>query len=169
MIIRSHRLMPFTPADQLVAREIYADAIDSQAAALYSAEQISAWMALAWLPGVFDRPLAEGSGWLSVENDQAEAFALRYPSDRLALLYCRGRAARRGHATGLLARLEAEAYQEGLRCLSTEASLLSQPLLSKCGWRVKAQESIAIGGVSFDRYRMEKVLQAGSNRGFDAS
>ena len=162
-------LQPLQAVNHQLVREIYVDSIESQAAGVYSIDQIRAWSSLAWLPGVFDRPLAEGSGWLSLENDQAEAFALRYPSNRLALLYCRGRAARRGHATGLLARLEAEAYQEGLRCLCTEASLLSQPLLSKCGWRVKAQESIEIGGVSFDRYRMEKVLQAGFNRGFDAS
>lgn len=80
------RLRPLTEADHFVVREIYADAIESQGGGLYSPVQISAWAALAWLPGVLDRPLIEGRGWLSLENDEVEAFALRYPSDRLAML-----------------------------------------------------------------------------------
>ena len=154
------RLRPLTKTDHFVVREIYADAIESQGGGLYSPVQISAWAALAWLPGVLDRPLIEGRGWLSLENDEVEAFALRYPSDRLALLYCRGRSARCGHATALLEQVEAEALQEEQTILVTEASLCSHPLLLKWGWIEMAKEVIQIGGVSFDRYRMAKNLQA---------
>ena len=42
-------------------REIYADAVESQAPGLYSSEQVQAWAALAWLPGVLDRTLSEGT------------------------------------------------------------------------------------------------------------
>jgi|TARA_B000000441_G_C21745717_1_gene357555 hypothetical protein len=162
--VTCRRLRPLTQADHFVVREIYADAIESQGVGLYSPVQISAWAALAWLPGVLDRPLLEGSGWLSIENDEVEAFALRYPADRLALLYCRGRSVRCGHATALLLKVESEALHEGYEVLVAEASLYSHPLLLKCGWTVKGQEVIQIGGVNFDRYRMEKKLQLRPNQ-----
>lgn len=141
--------------DHSLLREIYADAIESQAGLLYSQEQVQAWAALAWLPGILDRTFEEGSGWISGED---AAFAIRFPSTRLALLYCRGSAARQGHASQLLVQVEEDARRHGFDRLTTEASQFSRPLLERCGWRVVAPETIAIGGVSFERYRMAKAL-----------
>ena len=91
-------LRPIAPEDQPLLREIYADAIESQAPLLYSEEQVRAWAALAWLPGVLDASFREGSGWLTTDGS---AFAIRHPEDRLSLLYCRGCASRRGHGSAL--------------------------------------------------------------------
>ena len=118
-----------------------ADAIESQASVLYSPEQVQAWAALAWLPGVLDRTLMDGVGWISGSDD---AFALRYPQNRLALLYCRGRVARQGHARALLDQIEQDARFEGITAIRTEASKLSRPLLHRRGWRVVAPEMIKI-------------------------
>ena len=149
-------LRPIGLADAPLLREIYADAVESQAPGLYSDAQVRAWAALAWLPGVLDRTLAEGSGWIS--GDDA-AFAIRHPQERLSLLYCRGSAARKGHGSALLARIELEAQADGVQRLRTEASQLSRPLLERRGWRVVAPETISIGGVLFERYRMDKPLR----------
>ena len=143
------------PNDHSLLREIYADAIESQAGLLYSQEQVQAWAALAWLPGILDRTFEEGSGWISGED---AAFAIRYPSTRLALLYCRGSAARQGHASQLLVQVEEDARRHGFDRLTTEASQFSRPLLERCGWRMVAPETIAIGGVEFERFRMAKAL-----------
>ena len=148
-------LRRIVPNDHFLLREIYADAIDSQAGLLYSQEQVQAWAALAWLPGILDRTFEEGSGWISGED---AAFAIRYPSTRLALLYCRGSAARQGHASQLLAKVEEDARRYGFDHLTTEASQFSRPLLERFGWRMVAPETIAIGGVEFERYRMAKAL-----------
>nr|WP_269623546.1 GNAT family N-acetyltransferase [Prochlorococcus marinus] len=139
-------------------REVYFDAIYSQGLSLYTKEQIKAWASLAWLPGVLDRPLKEGIGWLVCAENKVEAFAIRYPSNRLALLYCRGRSTRKGYATNLLFRVEMDAYNEGIKKIFTEASLFSYPLFLKSGWKKKYSEKILIAGVVFDRYRMEKSL-----------
>ena len=149
-------LRPARPADRDLLRHIYADAIESQASVLYSPEQVQAWAALAWLPGVLDRTLMDGVGWISGSDD---AFALRYPENRLALLYCRGRAARQGHAGALLDQIERDARFEGITAIRTEASQLSRPLLHRRGWRVVAPEMIEIGGISFERYQMLKSLR----------
>ena len=148
-------LRPVGPGDADLLRQIYADASERQAPGLYSSDQVQAWASLAWLPGVLDRTLLEGVGWISGAD---EAFALRYPRDRLALLYCCGRAARQGHASMLLNQIEADARADGVAELRTEASQLSCPLLQRRGWRVVAPESISIAGVPFERYRMVKSL-----------
>tara|TARA_Y100001968_G_scaffold205102_1_gene188349 strand:+ start:1249 stop:1629 length:381 start_codon:yes stop_codon:yes gene_type:complete len=125
---------------------------------LYTEEQIQAWSALAYLPGVLDKPLKHGVGWVSCVDKKIEAFALKYPTNRLALLYCRGRSSRKGHATALLHQIEEDTCQERPINLKTEASLCSYPLLLRHGWRIIAPEEIQIGGVHFSRYLMEKTL-----------
>ena len=52
------------PTDSQLLREIYVDAIQTQAAQAYSPDQIRAWANLAWLPGLFDLTLEEGQGWI---------------------------------------------------------------------------------------------------------
>jgi len=153
-----YELKPLQGSDHLVVREVYEDAIKHQIEGCYTQEQIQAWASLAWLPGVLDRSLLEGKGWISLENQQVEAFAVRYPLTRLALLYCRGRSAGRGHATALLDRVESEACEEGQAFLVTEASLFSYSLLSQRGWMLIAPETMQIGGVNFERFRMQKFF-----------
>ncbi len=143
------------PADSPLLREIYLDAIQTQAAQAYSPEQIRAWTNLAWLPGVLDRALEEGQGWISGIDD---GFAIRYPSNRLSMLYCRGRSSRQGHGSALLQAIEGDAQRMGIQRLQTEASLLSRPMLEQRGWTVIAPEPFMIGGVPFVRFQMEKTL-----------
>ena len=140
----------------MVLREVYEDAICTTANDLYSQEQIQAWSALAYLPGVLDKSLQEGKGWASCVDSVIEAFAVNFPKDRLALLYCRGRSSRQGHATDLLNRIDEEAQEDETIRLSTEASLFSYKLFLSHGWKLISPEIIKLGGVSFCRYLMEK-------------
>ena len=151
-------LRPCESSDELALREVYADAIRTCVGSSYSQEQIEAWSALAYLPGILDKPLKEGVGWVSCVNKTIEAFALRYPNNRLALLYCRGRSSRQGHATALLHQIESDTFKERPINLKTEASLCSYKLLLNHGWKIIAPEEIQIGGVNFTRYLMEKTL-----------
>ncbi len=155
----SHYLKPLSPSDYEVVREVYKDAIESQGPLFYSHAQIAAWSAIACLPGILDRVFAEGRGWVSCDNAVIEAFALRHPLSRLALLYCRGRSAGLGHATALLDHIEMEAFNEGEAFLSTEASLCSYPLLLKRGWTFIKSETINFADVSFERYLMQKSFK----------
>ena len=151
-------LRPCESSDEMALREVYEDAIRTCGKSLYSQEQIEAWTSLAYLPGILDKPLKEGVGWVSCVNKRIEAFALRYPNNRLALLYCRGRSSRQGHATALLRQIEAETIKERPINLKTEASLCSYKLFLKHGWEIISPEEIKIGGVNFFRYLMEKTL-----------
>ena len=145
-------------SDHAAVRDVYADSIQSLAVDLYNKEQIDAWSSLACLPGLLDNTLNYGQGWLSFEKKEIAAFAVRYPKNRMALLYCRGRFSRRGHATLLVKRLEIDAQIDGCDELITEASLLSYRLLLNLGWIVIRPEKIKIGGVIFNRYLMRKIF-----------
>ena len=142
----------------MALREVYENAIRTCDKGLYSQEQIDAWSALAYLPKVLDQALTKGVGWVSCVNNDIEAFALKYPQNRLALLYCRGRSARQGHATALLHQIDEDTRKERPIKLITEASLCSYKLLLRHGWSIVAPEDIQIGGVNFSRYLMEKTF-----------
>ena len=114
---------------------------------------------MASLPGVLDQALKEGRGWLVVQQDNVEAFAVRFPANRLALLYCHGSFLRRGHATILMDHIEQGARESGQFSLCTEASSFSYPLLLHRGWTLIAPEEIEICTVRFTRYRMIKALE----------
>ena len=154
----SIHLRLITKEDNSDLREVYIDSIQSQAPSFYNNSQIEAWAALANLPSFFERPCDEGRGWALLKRNKIEAFALRYPLDRLALLYCRGRSSRKGFANLLLERIEFDCAAEGIKLLSTEASLLSYSLLIRRGWEENSIEKIEIAGISFDHYRMFKRL-----------
>ena len=151
-------LRPCESTDEMALREVYEDAIRTCDKSLYSQEQIEAWSALAYLPGILDKPLKQGVGWVSCVNKTIEAFALKYPHNRLALLYCRGRSSRQGHATALLQQIEEDTLKERPTTIKTEASLCSYHLFLRHGWTIIAPEEIQIGGVHFLRYLMEKTL-----------
>ncbi|MDM7953838.1 MAG: GNAT family N-acetyltransferase [Cyanobium sp. CZS 25K] len=154
-------IRPFRPDDcqQLVA--VYHEAVISQAGNLYSPSQIEAWSQQASRNDDFRSALLRGHGLVSCAHHDdtiIEAFALLDPGDRLALLYCRGRSSRQGRAGALLDALEGHARSQGVRRLRTEASQLSRPLLERRGWRVDAEETVSLSGVSFLRWRMGKDL-----------
>lgn len=154
-------LRPLRPEDLPQVAAVYRDAVTSQARALYSPAQVRAWAAHGSADlGPFRDPLLRGYGLVSCgdSSGEVEAFGLLDPPDRLALLYCRGRSARQGRASALLAALEGHARIRGYRRLRTEASQLSRPLLERRSWRVEAEETAFYADVAFLRWRMIKDL-----------
>jgi putative acetyltransferase len=152
---------PLQPADWPQVLEVYADAVRTVAAPHYRPEQIQAWAAHPFHSTSVEEALTRGEGLVGTSSEQptsVEAFGLLDPSDRLALLYCRGRSSRQGFATVLVRALEARARAAGTPRLRTEASRLSRPLLERLGWRVDGQEAILFAGQPFVRWRMSTTL-----------
>lgn len=139
--------------------EVYRQAVHCSTAALYSKQQQWAW---ANQSEALRPLLSQGRGWVSCNpQDQAEAFCLRHPNDRVALLYSHPSVQRQGCAKALLQATEQEARSEGISMLRTEASLISKPLFEAMGWQVSWREELRIGGVHFLRFRMHKHLRPG--------
>jgi hypothetical protein len=156
------RLRPLRPGDHDELVELYRDAVLSQASGLYTPAQIDAWAHHPVRSGALRQPLREGFGLASTAGaaGSIEAFGLLHPQDRLALLYCRGRACRQGRASAILRALERHARSQGQRRLRTEASQLSRPLLERRGWQVEAEETVLFGGAWFRRWRMIRLLES---------
>jgi len=153
-------LRQITIKDQLELKKVYFDSIQSLDEKIYSQEQKKAWSSQAWKNPNFDKSINKGKGWLLSKKGIIIAFAIRYPSDRVALFYCKGKFQRKGCGSKLLHKLEDDAKKEGLNSLSTEASLISYELFLKNEWKVIRKEKVIINNILFERYKMTKTIKS---------
>ena len=151
-------LRQITIKDQLELKKVYFDSIQSLDEKIYSQEQKRAWSSQAWDNPNFEKSIIKGKGWLLSKDGIIVAFATRYPNDRIALFYCRGKFQRQGCGSRLLHILEDEAKKEGLESLSTEASLISYALFQKNEWEIIRKEKVTINNIFFERYKMVKII-----------
>ncbi len=149
-------LRQITIKDQLELKKVFFDSIQSLDERIYSKEQKRAWASQAWDNPNFNYAVTKGNGWLLSEKGIIVGFATRYPKNRIALFYCKGKFQRKGCGTLLLHKLEDEAKKEGLRSLSTEASLISFELFLKNDWKINRKEIVTINNIFFERYKMTK-------------
>ena len=152
-------LRQITIKDQLELKKVYFDSIQSLDEKIYSQEQKRAWSSQAWNNPNFDKSITKGKGWLLSKKGIIIAFATRYPTDRIALFYCKGKFQRKGCGSKLLNKLEDEAIKEGLDSLSTEASLISYELFLKNEWEIIRKEKVIINNIFFERYKMTKIIK----------
>ena len=152
-------LRQITTKDQLELKKVYFDSIQSLDETIYNQEQKRAWSSQAWNNPNFDKSITKGKGWLLSKEGIIIAFAIRYPYDRVALVYCKGIFQRKGFGYKLLHKLEDEAKKEGLDSLSTEASLISYELFLKNEWEIIRKEKVIINNIYFERYKMSKKIK----------
>jgi len=152
-------LRQITIKDQLELKKVYFDSIQSLDEKIYSKDQKRAWSSQAWNNPNFDKSIFKGRGWLISKQGIIIAFAIRYPTDRIALFYCKGKFQRKDWGSKLLHKLEDEAKKEGLDSLSTEASLISYELFLKNKWKIIRKEKVIINNIFFERYKMTKIIK----------
>jgi len=152
-------LRQITIKDQLELKKVYFDSIQSLDEEIYSKEQKRAWSSQAWDNPNFEKSITQGKGWLLSDKGIILAFATRYPKNRIALFYCKGKFQRKGFGSKLLHKLEDEAKKEGLDSLLTEASLISYKLFIKNEWKIIRKEKVTINNIFFERYKMIKIIK----------
>jgi len=89
-------LRQITIKDQLELKNVYFDSIQSLDEKIYSQEQKRAWSRQAWNNPNLDKSIIKGQGWLITKQGIIIAFATRYPTNSIALLYCKGKFQRKG-------------------------------------------------------------------------
>ena len=151
-------LKQITKKDQLMLKEVYFDSVSSIDENIYSKDHKFAWAAQAWENSEFQKSLLKGIGSKLISNNKIIGFAIRYPENRLSLLYIRGNFKRKGFGTIILNTIERDALNSGIKKLNTEASLISYRLLLKRKWEIESKEKVNIKGLIFERYRMFKIL-----------
>ena len=152
-------LRQITIKDQLELKKVYFDSIQSLDEKIYSQEQKRAWSIQAWNNPNFDKSIIKGKGWLITKQGIIMAFATRYPTDRIALFYCKSKFQRKGYGSKLLYKIEDESKKEGLDSLNTEASLISYELFLKNEWKTIRKEKVIINNIFFERYKMTKIIK----------
>ena len=151
-------LRQITIKDQINLKRIYFDSIKSIDEKIYSKEQKLAWSSQAWINSEFHKSITRGKGFLMEDLNKKIGFAIRYPENKLSLLYVRGNFCRKGIGNMLINSIEKDAFNEGISSIKTEASLLSYQLFLKNNWKIKSKEKIRIQNVIFYRYKMIKNL-----------
>jgi len=151
-------IRPILEKDQIEIKRVYFDSIKSISEKIYTKEQKFNWAIQAWENPEFIKTIINGEGWIIEENNLTLGFAIRYPMQKLSLLYVRGDKQRNGFGTILLKKIENDAKKQGIRLLNTEASLISYKLLLKNNWMIVSKEKILINESFFDRYKMKKKI-----------
>jgi len=151
-------LRQITIKDQINLKRIYFDSIQSIDEKIYNKEQKLAWSSQAWINIEFHKSITKGKGFIMEDLNKEIGFAIRYPKNKLSLLYVRGNFRRKGIGNILIKAIEKAAFKEGISSIQTDASLLSYELFLKNNWKKIRKEKIIIQGIQFSRYKMFKDL-----------
>ena len=151
-------LRQITIKDQINLKRIYFDSIQSIDEKIYNKEQKLAWSSQAWINPEFHKSITKGKGFIVEDLNKKIGFAIRYPKNKLSLLYVRGNFRRKGIGNILIKAIEKEAFKEGILSIQTDASLLSYELFLKNNWKKIRKEKIIIQNIQFSRYKMSKDL-----------
>ena len=152
-------LRQITIKDQINLKRIYFDSIQSIDEKVYNKEQKLAWSSQAWINLEFHKSITKGKGFIMEHYNKEIGFAIRYPKNKLSLLYVRGNFIRKGIGNILIKAIEKEAFKEGISSIETDASLLSYKLFLKNNWKKIRKEKIIIQNIQFSRYKMFKDLK----------
>ena len=151
-------LRQITIKDQIILKRIYFDSIQSIDEKIYNKEQKLVWSSQAWMNLEFHKSIIKGKGFIMEDLNKEIGFAIRYPKNKLSLLYVRGNFRRKGIGNILINAIEKEAFKEGISSIQTDASLLSYGLFLKNNWKKVSKEKIIIQNIQFSRYKMFKDL-----------
>ncbi|AKV02292.1 Acetyltransferase [Labilithrix luteola] len=119
----------------------------------------------AWAPDVSDlarwRTNLAKMEMLVAEDEEGLCGFLGYePDGHVAQLYTASRCARRGIASMLYERVEAQWRAAGVERLFAEVSLAARPFFDRQGFVVVEEERVERNGVMLTRFVMEKRLKA---------
>ena len=149
----------YRPWEVAALARLFTDTVRRVNAKDYSPEQIDTWA-----PEPPD--LEHWRGRLSAlmvlvaeQGPEITGFAALEPDGHLDLLYVHHHFQRRGIATTLCRRIEAEALVCSLDRIFTGASLTARPFFENAGFRMITPQTVTHRGVPFQNYRMEKILR----------
>jgi putative acetyltransferase len=138
--------------------DIFRASVRESARRDYTEQQI-----LAWAPAEIDRAAWAGRyerrpAWLAEIEGRPVGFGDLEADGHLDMLYVHPAYQGRGAASALLTEVERAAHLQDIDCLHTYASITARPFFERRGFKLIAQQTVAVRGQSFVNYLMEKVL-----------
>lgn len=125
---------------------------------LYTDTQRRAWVPAPRTGEDWRARLARQHVLLAEADGVAQGFMSLLPNGYIDFAYIRPAFQRTGLFRLLFQAIEGKAAQLEITRLFTHASLVAQPAFRAMGFRVVRPETVKLGGETFDRYEMEKLL-----------
>ena len=140
-------------------KEIYHQAVQQLAPILYSPEQVEAWSSTTDNVDKFWQFIFTADTYLSVENELIIGFCGLAKNGHLVSFYVHPHYTRQGYGSKLLTYVLEKGINQGITRFYTEASFFSYPVFTRVGFEVITMEIVHYGDVSFERYKMEKIIE----------
>lgn len=153
MEVRSYR-----EEDADALGEVFHRAVREGAAARYDEAQVAAWSPAAPAGRDWAERLSDADTVVATEAGAPVGFMSVGANGYLDLAFVLPEAMGRGVSDALYAVLEGRARAAGLCHLTTEASLLAEPFLTRHGWMIVARQEVERDGITLKNARMEKWL-----------
>jgi putative acetyltransferase len=148
----------YQPGDNAVLFRLFTETVLAINAGGYSTEQVRVWAddppdVESWLGRLGGR-----IAFVAEHDFETVGFITFEPNGHLDHLYVHRHFQRQGVASALFRRIEEEAVSRGITRIFTEASITARPFFEQMGFQVIAPQNVAVRGVSFLNFRMEKFL-----------
>lgn len=145
-------------ADNIGLGDVMHDAVRN-GPSRYTAEQQAAWVPEPRKGADWDRRLASQTVMIAEQAGTLVGFMTLEAPDYVDFAYIRPDWQGKGVFRALHDAIEQEARRTGQTRLHVHASLMAQPAFAAMGYAVTEQEEVAIRGVAFRRFAMEKSLR----------
>lgn len=149
-------IRPYRASDLDGVIDLFVRAVRETASADYNQKQIDVWAQAdrdEWALARANRPT-----WVAFTDGQLAGFADLEATGLIDMMFVHPEHQRKGVATALLARIEAEADEAGIQVLHTYASATAQPFFEYCGFKMLLARAVTVRGQRFVQFVMEKML-----------
>jgi putative acetyltransferase len=149
-------IRPYRASDLDGVIELFLRSVREIASMDYNEDQIDAWAQVdrdEWAAARMNRPT-----WVALRHGQLAGFIDLHANGLIDMLFVHPEHQRKGVATALLARVEAEAGETELKSLHTYASLTAQTFFEVCGFSLLLARGVDVRGERFVQCVMEKTL-----------
>jgi putative acetyltransferase len=148
----------YQSGDKTILARLFTETVHSITATDYSPEQVEVWAGYPPDMECWVRQLVGRIVLVAEHDPENVGFTTFEPNGHLEHLYVHSRFQRQGVASALLRQIEVEATSRGIDRIFAEASITARPFFEDMGFRVIASQTVAVKGISFLNYRMEKFL-----------
>jgi putative acetyltransferase len=124
----------------------------------YSQEQVDVWANGNLNEEAWEQRLAESVTYVAVKGEEIIGFTNYNENEEIDLFYVHKNLQRQGIGRTLLAKLEDDAKRNGVKSLSTEASITAKPFFEAHGYIVINKQTKKVKETDFINYKMKKDL-----------
>jgi putative acetyltransferase len=149
-------IRPYRADDLDTVIELFKRSVREIAFMDYTPPQIKAWAQVdrdEWASARMSRPT-----WVAISEGEIAGFIDLQPNGLIDMLFVHPEHQRKGVATALLARVEAEAGEAEIPTLHTYSSITAQTFFEVCGFTLLLARSVMVRNERFVQCVMEKKL-----------